>query len=154
MARNGNILTGPLPVQLDFSKAQLVLVTGTFPNTCGHMLIYFKGVSLPGLYFHFDGPRLFDKPKFMTSHEYFEYIRYSHKEELIRKDVSLPNPDGARIRLMQLMHGNWLSFLTAHNCASFVKTIINNGGNFWAFSERCPVLGMGLNTYIEENFKR
>jgi hypothetical protein len=139
---------------LDFTTAHIILVTGDSPNACGHMLLYIRGVHTTGMYFHFGGPKLLDRPKYMNALEYFNYLKSFKKEELIRKEVSLTNPDGAKKRLLKLLRGDWLTFVFGHNCGTFVKSVIEHGGNFWAFKEYCPVIGMGLKAYIEQrNFK-
>lgn len=153
MAYFGRELKGQsLPNHLDWSKAQVVLVTGALPNTCGHVLLYVGGGF--GNYFHFDGNTLFEYPKYMEGDaEYRHYLRVNGKDELLRHRLDISNPMRAMEKLHELMNGKWASALVAHNCASFVMEIAKAGGDFWSFSPTCPILGMAGRMMIDGAFK-
>lgn len=136
------------PMNLDWSRVQIVLVTGWKINTCGHVLLHVGGGL--GHYFHFDGS-MFDYPKYIKGDsEYRTYLTMNGKKELLRKSVDLPRKDAAQQRLCTLMHQKWLTLIVAHNCASFVQQVIEAGGNYWAFPQHCPVLGMSLTMYFDD----
>ena len=140
---HGKVLKGlPLPKGLDFSKVQLVLVRGDGLNKCGHILLHVPGGF--GHYFHFDGPKLYEYPRYLEGDsEYRAYLAGSNKIELLRKSLTIPHPDAAEARLNELMHNEWLTFIGSHNCASFASEVIHAGGNFWTLPRHCPVLDVG-----------
>lgn len=148
----GNALHGKsLPERLDWSKTHIVLVTGDFPNTCGHILLYVGGGF--GHYFHFTGPRIYDYPRYLNGDgEYRRFLKDSGKDELARKYLTIPSPEKAEARLSQLMQNRWLTRVVMHNCATFAMEVVHAGGNFWTFPAECPVLGMGAVMWIERLF--
>lgn len=140
----------PLPSNLDFSRAALVLVTGTMPNTCGHILLYVGGST--GHYFHFNGPSLFDYPKYLTEPEYRAFLRAEGKTELMRRRAEIRHSDRAATKLHELMNGKWLSFLISHNCASFAGEVLRAGGNFYTIPDHCPVMDLASEAFWDRIF--
>lgn len=141
----------PLPKDLDFSRTALVLVTGTSPNTCGHILLYIGGGF--GHYFHFNGPSLFDYPRYMDSQSGYErFLKDDGKHELIRRFATIPHPDKAATRLHELLNRKWLSLLVSHNCAAFAGEVLRAGGNFYDMPDHCPVIDMGSQAFFESIF--
>lgn len=140
-----------LPKDLDWNKTALVLVNGTTPNFCGHVLLYVGGGM--GHYFHFNGPTLWDYPRFMQSHgEYDLFLSTEKKRELIRRFTPIPHPDKAEKRLHELLNNKWFSVLVAHNCATFAGEVLRAGGNFFDVPDKCPVLDMASFEFWEMVF--
>lgn len=137
----------PLP-SIDFSKASLVLVTGTPPNSCGHVLLYAGN----GHYFHFNGPSIFDYPKYLSENEYRSFLRSENKQELLRRKANISFPDKAAFRLLQLLNGKWLTFLVSHNCASFAGEILRAGGDRHSIPDHCPAMDMASEKFWNHTF--
>lgn len=140
-----------LPRDLDTRQFSLVLVTGSFPNTCGHILLYIGGGF--GHYFHFTGPSLFNYPLYIPGHgNYQRFLNENGKRELLRKSVTISKPDRALERLLLLMNNKWLSLLGAHNCASFAVEVLRAGGNFYDMPDHCPALDLATDAFFESIF--
>lgn len=119
---------------LNWNNTEIVIVTGDKPNFCGHMLI-----SIGNEYYHFDGPSFLDYPKRLGNYvDYKNYLARTNKYELMRQRVHVPLHKKAEKRLEELLSKKWGTALFAHNCATFVKEILQAGGNYYAFLEFCP----------------
>lgn len=131
----------PLPRTMDWRRTYLVLVTGTMPNTCGHIILYVGGGF--GHYFHFNGPSPIEYPRYMSGQgEYQRFLKEQGKRELLRKHVGIPFQFKAAAKLYELMNGKWATLLVDHNCATFAGQVIRAGGNQITIPEQCPVLQM------------
>lgn len=140
----------PLPSGLDLSKTALVVVTGTPPNSCGHVLLFVGGGF--GNYFHFNGPSFFDYPKYMTEEEYRAFLHSEGKEELLRRQANLPYPQKAAAKLLELLNGKWLTFLVSHNCASFAGEVLQAGGNRHLIPDHCPAMDLASEKFWDRIF--
>ena len=138
MSFQGNkYLSQELPINADFSRAYVVLVSGNVPNICGHALIYFPGGF--GHYFHFTGPEITDHPRYLLGqNDYQRYLKENNKREFYRVCLSVPNPEGAKEKLRALLNKEWTTYLVAHNCVSFINEILKAGGVSWSFLTYCP----------------
>jgi hypothetical protein len=107
MGYEGEVLTYT-PADLDFSEVYAVIVSGTFPNPCGHALLFVPSVyaisSSDGSYFQVARP--YDFPRIMSLKGYSRYLRGNKKREITRYAISLPDPDGAVNHLVELMLKN------------------------------------------------
>jgi hypothetical protein len=140
----------PLHDDLDFNRTAIVLVTGDGANLCGHVLLYIGGGF--GHYYQFSGPALVDYPTYMNQADYERYLRENKKEELMRRWVTIPKPNGAAKRLSELLNGEWLTLVVSHNCTGFVSEVLNAGGNFYSLPSHCPVPEMGSFEFWEKIF--
>jgi hypothetical protein len=142
MAYEGDVLTY-CPAYLDFSVVYAVIVSGTFPNPCGHALLYVPSVyaieQSDGSYFQVAGKNTL--PRIMSRDGYTRYLRENKKKELRRYAVSLSDPDGAARRLEELMMKNWRWLVLPHNCAAFVEDIVKAGGSSAGLYSNCPRWG-------------
>lgn len=160
MAFEGNILNYS-PGNLDMSEVQVVIVSGDkkLNPTCGHALLYapFIDNRNGGLYFQVVGnpknPSILEVaffglsyallrkvvwyPLMMDSSGYQRYMSENGKKELGRLYYTLPNPDAAINRLIELMQQKWAWGAIVHNCASFAEHIVKVGGGV-VFLNKCP----------------
>lgn len=105
-----------------------------------------------GHYFHFNGPSLFNYPRYMTESEYRAYLRTEGKTEVMRRRSEVPHPGKATAKLRELMDGKWLSFLVSHNCASFAGEVLQAGGNFYTIPDHCPAMDLASEAFWERIF--
>lgn len=145
MAYEGEILNACGVINIDFSDAYIVAVSGDGPNICGHLLIY--STKGGGYYFHVTGDpkgkglgRLRGYPMYMNDAGYRRYLRDTGKTELRRRPVDLPNPAGAFLYVEKLLSEEWTWAVLPHNCVSFVEAIIDAGGGSWGSYSNCPAL--------------
>ena len=135
----GEVLTHT-PANLDFSTVYAVIVSGDFPNPCGHALLFVPHAgalaSNVGSYFQVAGA--YGLPRIMDNAGYARYLRTNRKEEITRYELSLPNPDGAINRLTSLMLKKWVWAILPHNCAAFVEDIVQAGGSSAGLYFNCP----------------
>ena len=135
----GEVLTHT-PGDLDFSTVYAVVVSGDFPNPCGHALLFVPKArataSNVGSYFQVAGAYTF--PRIMDNAGYARYLRTNGKTEITRYELSLPNPDGAINRLTSLMLKKWVWAILPHNCAAFVEDIVQAGGSTAGLYSNCP----------------
>ena len=120
----------------DFANTYAVVVTGTAPNPCGHLILNLGGSV--GNYFHVAG--IITKPRMMTQNGYERYLLENKKKELKRFRISISNPDKAMKKLEELMSKNWIWGVLPHNCASFVEDIVHAGGSAAGLYSNCPAL--------------
>ena len=144
-AYEGEILNECGTVNLDFSVAYVVAVSGSGPNVCGHLLVYAGGGG--GTYFHVAGstPKnlLTAYPHYMSEAGYRRYLKENKKTELRRVRVRLSNPDGASLYIENLMAEKWTWGVLPNNCVAFVEEVIAAGGGDWAGSySNCPALAV------------
>jgi len=141
MGYHGEILTYT-PGDLDFTVVYAVIVSGDFPNPCGHALLFVPrqyGISSSdGSYFQVAEMNGF--PRIMSESGYYRYLRTNRKTEITRYAVSLPNPDGAVNRLVEVMQKKWLWMVLPNNCAAFVEDIVRAGGSSAGLYSNCPRL--------------
>ena len=141
MGYEGEVLTYT-PSNLDFSVVYAVIVSGTFPNPCGHALLFVPSVyaisSSDGSYFQVAGANGF--PRIMSGKGYNRYLRENRKSEITRYAISLPDPDGAVNHLVELMQKQWRWLVLPHNCAAFVEDVVRAGGSTAGLYTNCPRL--------------
>jgi hypothetical protein len=135
----GDVLT-ECPGDLDFSVVYAVIVSGDFPNPCGHALLFVpkKFMSSPtdGSYFQVAG--VYTYPRIIDEHGYRRYLRENKKKELDRYAVPLLNPETAQDRLEQLAQKKWAWLVLPHNCAAFVEDVASAGGSTAGLYSNCP----------------
>jgi hypothetical protein len=118
----------------DFGNCYVVVVTGSFLNPCGHMLLNAGGCT--GWYFHVAELRGF--PRFMGAEGYRRFLRENGKRELSRVHVPLPDPGAAMARLEKLLENKWSWFVLPHNCVDFVEEVTRAGGSPAGLWSNCP----------------
>jgi hypothetical protein len=133
MAYLGEHLYSCRSVPFDWNRVNLVVVSGTGPNFCGHAV-----VNAGNYYFHIDGP--YDYPWYMNEPGFRRYLKENGKTELRRVRVPLPNPLGAQRKLEDLSARKWLWAVLPHNCASYVEEFFSAGGSKVSSLANCPVL--------------
>jgi hypothetical protein len=139
MAYEGEILTYS-PSDLDFSLVYAVVVSGDFPNPCGHALLFVpkkEAVSSDdGSYFQVAG--IHRLPLIMSTSGYARYLFETKKKEITRYAVKLPKPDAAVNKLVALMQKRWTWLVLPHNCAAFVEDVVRAGGSSAGLYSNCP----------------
>ena len=88
MAYEGEILDRCGLLEMNFSQASAVVVSGAVWNPCGHLLLNVGGEC--GHYCHVAGFRGF--PRYMDEIGYQKYLQTSSKRELRRTLVPLSDP--------------------------------------------------------------
>lgn len=76
----------------------------------------------------------------MREDGYIRYLKENGKREIRRWKVTIPNPVGAHHKLEELLAKQWLWFLLAHNCVSFVEDIVRAGGSKAGMYFNCPTV--------------
>ena len=156
MAYDGEVLADSdvLTLKLNFSTVYAVVVTGVKLNPCGHALLFvpykpaissarrIDRVSVArrddGSYFQV--AEAYGLPRIMSSDGYKRYLKENKKTEITRYSVHLPNPDGAKNRLGELMLKKWCWLILPHNCAAFVEDVVHAGGSSAGLYSNCPRL--------------
>lgn len=134
MAYEGDPLNVCMAQAFDFSNTSAVVVSGDFPNPCGHMVLNVGGDA--GYYFHIAG--LYKQPRHMTLPGFRRYLRENEKRVLSRTPVHIPNPRAAQAKLDELLSRRWAWWAVPNNCAAFVEDVIRAGGaQHWLWSN-CP----------------
>jgi hypothetical protein len=139
MAYEGEILQ-QVPANLDFTTVYAVIVSGDFPNPCGHALLfvpYQRSIMQSGGYY-FQVAGVVRYPRALTNEGYARYLRETGKTELRRDAVTIPNPDGAQKRLSELLKRYWVWLVLPHNCAAFVEDVVRAGGSSAGLWSNCP----------------
>lgn len=143
MAYEGEILNACGVINIDFSDAYIVAVSGDDPKLCGHLLIHSRKGG--GYYFHVTGDpgargigRRRGFPMYMNDAGYRRYLEEAGKTELLRRPVDLPHPAGAMLYVEKLLAGKWTWAVLPHNCVSFVEAVIDAGGGHWGSGSHCP----------------
>jgi hypothetical protein len=135
----GEVLT-ECPGDLDFSLVYAVIVSGDFPNPCGHEFLFvpkkFPSSPTDGSYFQVAG--VYTYPRVMDEDGYQRYLRENQKKEVDRYAVPLLNPEAAQDRLEQLMQKKWAWLVLPHNCAAFVEDVVSAGGSTAGLYSNCP----------------
>lgn len=140
-----------MPKDLDWSRTEIVLVSGDWWNPCGHVLLSIGGGF--GHYFQYSTNDVYGYATYIDSEgSYQRYLRENKKTELKRKHLTIPNPQKAEERLKGLMNNKWLYLLVAHNCVTFVIEVVQAGGNFWEFPVACPRPGMEMRMWMDKTF--
>jgi len=136
MAYEGDIMQQCPLEPYDFGQAYAVVVSGSGPNVCGHLILNTGGKG--GDYFHVAGVRTF--PRHMTEPGYQRYLKENHKRELKRFKVAIPNGLAAMLKLDELLAATWTWGVLPHNCASFVEEVVQAGGSSAGLYSNCPAL--------------
>lgn len=123
MAYEGEPLTY-CPINLDLSKVEMIVVSGSGINKYGHALLY---VPKQGLYFQIAG--IYTFPTMMDELGFNRYKTENAKRVLGRQIYSLPSPNGAYNELMLSTSKKWVWGGVINNCATFVQDIIRAGGS-------------------------
>lgn len=141
MAYEGEVLTYS-PGDLDWNVVYAVVVSGTFPNPCGHALLFVPSAyaisSSAGSYFQVAGAN--GLPRILSQKGYLRYLKENKKKEITRYQVSLTDPDGAVNRLIDLMQKQWRWMVLPNNCAAFVEDVCSAGGSSAGLYSNCPRL--------------
>ena len=141
MAYHGDILIY-CPTDIDFSVVYAVVVSGDFPNPCGHALLFVPSVyaiaSDHGYYFQV--AQAYGLPRIMDKDGYDRYLKGNGKTEITRYAVTISNPNGAYEKLVDLMGKKWVWGVLPNNCAAFVEDIVRAGGSSAGLYSNCPRL--------------
>jgi hypothetical protein len=136
MAYEGDILMFCPAVPYSFANTSAVVVSGSGPNFCGHLILNPGGPG--GLYLHVAGVRT--QPRLMNQAGYKRYLSENNKKELRRFGVVISNPEGAMRKIEELLSANWTWGILPHNCASFVEEVVQAGGSSAGLYSNCPAL--------------
>jgi hypothetical protein len=131
----GDELNMCLARAFDFNTTTAIVVSGTFPNPCGHMVLKVGGAD--GHYFHTAGGA-YSRPKFMRELGFQRYLRENKKRVLSRRPVPITDPIAAQAKLDQLMATPWRWLVLPNNCASFVEEVVQAGGSNAGLYFNCP----------------
>lgn len=134
MAYEGEAMNYCPAVPFDFSRTFAVVVSGDFPNPCGHLILNLGGPS--GWYFHVAG--IWKSPRYMSATGYNRYLKENSKREFRRTRIAITNPDGAMRTLETLLSKRWVWGALPHNCASFVEEVVRAGGSDAGLYLNCP----------------
>jgi hypothetical protein len=137
-AYNGDILTHCNPSLVNFERTNIVVVSGSAPNPCGHMLINTGGWQ--GWYFHV--AQFYHYPRYMGWKGYQRYLKENDKKEVHTKKITIPDSQGAIAKLEDLMSKKWLWGILPHNCADFVEDIVQAGGADFGLLTNCPYMAV------------
>lgn len=138
MAYEGDFLNYCPAVPFDFSNTYAVVVSGSGPNFCGHMLLNVGGYG--GRYFHAAGG-VYHRPLMMDSLGYTRYLKENKKKEFNRQKLHIPKPFAAQAKLEEIMLKKRLWLVLPNNCVNFVEEIIRAGGNKQGLYTNCPTIG-------------
>lgn len=116
---------------LSFTAVEAVVVSGTGPNFCGHMLL-----RVDDYYFHISG--VYAYPMFMPAEEYERYLTENSKNEIARVKRVLINKIAARNKLKSILKEKWLWLVVPNNCTDFVEEVIGAGENDFGLISNCP----------------
>ena len=136
MAYEGQLLTYCPVISFDFGNTYAVVVSGSGPNFCGHLILNLGGRG--GNYFHVAG--IVTQPRMMNQSGYDRYLRENRKSELQRFRVSITNRNAAMLKLEELLSARWAWGVLPHNCASFVEEIVFAGGSSAGLYSNCPAM--------------
>ena len=136
MAYDGEILDQCGVIEVTSPEAEAVIVSGQFPNKCGHVLFYTP--SGGGYYLHVPGDWV-GYPKYMTPHGFSKYIKDHGKTILNRKKVTLSNPNGVTLFLEECLSKKWKWKVLPDNCVTFVESMMKAGGGDWGLKSNCPI---------------
>lgn len=152
MAYIGDQINGkPMPKDLDWSRTEIVLVSGDTWNPCGHVLLSVGGGF--GHYFQYTTASVYGYATYIDSESNFQrYLLENKKSELSRKKLTIPDSKKAEERLTKLMNNKWAYGLVVHNCATFVEEVVKAGGNFWDFPDSCPSAGIKMRNWLDQVF--
>lgn len=144
MSINGHVLKGCDISLFKSWEFEIIVVTGSKINFCGHILLKIGGPF--GYYVHVPGPQLgrVEPPHYLSEAEYKNYLVGYRKKELLRKAIHVPYPMGALRRMEQLLSENWNYLLVTSNCVTFVEEILKHGRFFLSIRANCPIF-IGLN---------
>lgn len=120
-----------------WTHSQVIVVSGTFPNPCGHAILNAGGVG--GHYFHIAGDGN-DRPYYMDEAGYRRYLKENRKTELQRKSIKISKPDAMQRKFDELASKDWLWGVLPHNCATFVEELVKAGGSATGLYTNCPAL--------------
>jgi len=118
---------------LTFHTVDVIVVSGDFPNPCGHTLL-----RIDNYIFHISG--WYNYPKYMALTEFNQYLKDNNKTELFRNRRYLKNKLGARQKLKTTLQVKWPWLLLPNNCTAFVEDILIAGENNFSLASNCPVL--------------
>jgi hypothetical protein len=120
----------------DFSRTWVVVVSGSGPNSFGHMLLNTGGRG--GKYFQVAG--IYTTPLYMDEARYQRYLRESNKHEIRRFKVAIPDPAASQRKLEELLSQRWLWGVVVHNCEGLVEDIVVSGGGPKLHDSDTPLL--------------
>lgn len=136
MAYEGDRLLFCPMVPFNFDDTHAVVVSGSWPNFCGHLILNVEGRG--GRYLHVAGVRTY--PRIMSKAGYDRYLRENKKRELRRYKVTITDPDAAMRKIDDLLAATWMWGILPHNCASFVEEVVEAGGGSEGLYSNCPAL--------------
>lgn len=137
MAYEGDVLNVCSLTNVDLTRVEVVAVSGSGPNVCGHLILYTP--SRGGYYFHVAG-QVYGPPRQMSEAGFRRYLKENGKRELRRIPLQLPDPRGAERYLERLMAHNWFWGVLPHNCVAFCEAVLKAGGAQWDSYSNCPAI--------------
>jgi hypothetical protein len=141
MGYQGDVLNYT-PGDLDFSTVYAVIVSGDFPNPCGHALLFVPSTgaisSDDGYYFQVAEAHGY--PRIMRTEGYARYLIENKKREITRYAVTIAKPQAAFNKLILLMGKKWVWGILPNNCAAFVEDVVRAGGSSAGLYSNCPTL--------------
>ena len=135
-AYEGEILTD-CP-DLDMRVVWAVIVTGDFPNPCGHALLCAPATNPRLGRYYFQVAGFYTFPRIMDDQGFARYLREHSKREIRRHLIMVPNPSAAYTRLEQTAQKPWFWAVLPHNCAAYIEDIVNAGGSTAGLYSNCP----------------
>jgi hypothetical protein len=135
MSYSGEIMDQCGVIEIDCSSVAVVAVRGDGPDGCSHLLIH-TGPARGGYYFYVT--ELHGYPRYMNEIGYRRYLRETGKTEIRRRNLTLPDPQGASRYLEKLMASKWTWLVAPDDCVAFVEEVIRAGGGTWGFYSNCP----------------
>lgn len=148
VAYQGRTLDACGLVILDLEKVEVVAVSGSGPNVCGHLLLFMP--SGGGYYFQVSS--VFGYPYYMNQAGFRRYLKENGKRELRRFKLALPKPDAAAAYLEMVMSEEWLWGVLPHNCVAFCEGVIRAGGSQWSSYSNCPALAADVPQHTLNEF--
>ncbi len=141
MGYQGDVLNYS-PGNLDFSVVYAVVVSGDFPNPCGHALLFVHTTNATSSDdgFYFQVAQAHGLPRYMNTEGYSRYLRENDKKELTRYAVPITNPTASFQKLISLMGKKWVWGVLPNNCAAFVEDVVKAGGASAGLYSNCPKL--------------
>jgi hypothetical protein len=126
MAYEGKVLSTCPDSMFDFGHANVVVVSGDWPNVYDHMLLkagttYFQ-VVLGG----FAG--IHATPRYMNQAGFDRYLKETGKRFRFQYPIAIPHPERAQLKLEQLLSKPWWWGGAVHNCEGLVEEIVMAGG--------------------------
>lgn len=145
---DGKIMKGlELPRNLNWGGVSLIFIDSDV-QPCGHVILRVAPYN-----FHFNGPNFLEYPKMLTDSELTAYIQGRNRKVMFTYTVEVPRPEKAATELRLLMNNKWQTWVMAHNCATFAKSVLKAGGANLTYLEYCPLINQAAPNELIKWFK-